>query len=123
MRYPSDIVRSRITLAALALVLAAFTACGVRGTGADTQRVPMVVENQNFYQATIFAILNGGRVRVGNVHGGSTATMQAPSPPTGQMRVEVRLLAVGAFTSYPVTVQPGDTIRVTVPPDLHLRAR
>jgi len=123
MRNSGDIVRSRVTLAVLTLLLATFTACGVRGTGTGAQRVPIVVENQNFYQATVFAILNGGRVRVGNVAGGRTATMQAPSPPTGQMRVEVRLLAVGAFTSYPVTVQPGDTVRVTVPPDLHLRAR
>jgi hypothetical protein len=127
MRYPGDTARSRTTfpLAALLLtaMLAVIPACGARGTGTGAERVPLVVENQNFYQATIYAILNGGRVRVGNVQGGSTETLQAPSPPTGQMRVEVRLLAVGAFTSYPVTVQPGDTVRVTVPPDLHLRPR
>jgi hypothetical protein len=90
---------------------------GLRGM----DRTWVVVENQNFYQATIFARVNSSRVRLGEVPGNSRGTLSAPRPATGEIRVEVRLLAVGAFTSYPVSVAPGDTVHVTVPPDLHLR--
>jgi hypothetical protein len=115
----SDVFR-RAGLVVL-LVMAA-GACATRGQGADLERmdrVPMVVENQNFYQATIYARLNSARVRLGEVPGNSTATFSAPSPPAGQISVEIRLLAVGAFTSHPITIAPGDTVRVTVPPNLH----
>jgi hypothetical protein len=113
----------RVMLPALLLVL---SACGTRAAGGDAlqqmNRVPLVVQNQNFYPATVFAIVNSSRLRLGEVSGNSTSTFEAPSPPTGQIRIEVRLLAVGAFTSYPITFASGDTVHVTVPPDLHRRA-
>jgi len=118
----SNPLRRRPGQLAMLLLLLLVAGCAARGDRAarGMDRVPMVVENQNFHRATIYAILNASRIRVGNVEGNSTATLSSPSPPTGQMRVEVRLLAVGAYTSYPVSVVPGDTIRVTVPPNLHL---
>jgi hypothetical protein len=104
----------------LLLVVASCAPFGRRGAGAvGAERVELVVRNQNFYQATIFAYNNGARIRLGEVSGNSTATLSAPVPPTGQLRVEVRLLAVGAFTSYPISVTRGDAVEVTVPPDLH----
>jgi hypothetical protein len=127
MRYPGDTARSRTTfpLAALLLtaMLAVIPACGARGTGTGAERVPLVVENQNFYQATIYAILNGGRVRVGNVQGGSTETLQAPSRRPARCGWRSGSSRWARSPRTPVTVQPGDTVRVTVPPDLHLRPR
>jgi hypothetical protein len=116
-------MRMRTVYLALLALLLAVGGCGARGGGDLRQldRVPVVVENRNFYQATIFAVVNSSRVRLGEVAGNSTATLQAPAPPAGRMRVEVRLLAVGAFTSYPVSFAPGDVVQVTVPPDLHRR--
>jgi hypothetical protein len=112
--------RAPSSLLLLLLVVAACAPFGRRGGEArGSERIPMVVHNQNFYQATIFAYTNGTRVRLGEVQGNSTATLYAPSPPGGQLRVEIRLLAVGAFTSYPVMVSPGDRVEVTVPSDLH----
>lgn len=109
---------------AMLVTLVAVAACAPFRRAEDTtqpERVPVVVVNQNFYQATIFAISNGSRVRLGEVPGNSSGTFSAPRPVTGEMRVEIRLLAVGAFTSWPISVARGDTVQVTVPPDLHRR--
>jgi hypothetical protein len=114
----------RTLLHSTCLLLLAVASCAPLGrrTGAGfAEEVPVVVENQNFYQATIYALVNSSRIRLGEVHGNSSATFSVRAPATGQLSVEIRLLAVGVFTSYPVSVVPGDTVQIRVPPDLHLR--
>jgi hypothetical protein len=113
-------VRTMLAAAlSLVLVLTSCAPLGRSGAAVPVEQVPVVVENQNFYQATVFAIVNSSRVRLGEVQGNSRATFTARAPATGQMRIEVRLLAVGAFTSWPVSIAPGDTVQIRVPPDLH----
>lgn len=103
------------------MLLAVLTACAARGTGdaGAPDRVPVEVENQNFYEATIYAYRNGARVRLGEVPGNQTATLSAPFPPRGEISFDIRLLAVGAYTSQSVAVSPGDTVRIVVPANLH----
>jgi len=84
-------------------------------------QVPVEVENRNTHDATIYAYPNAQRIRLGVVGGLETRVLHAPAPITGQLRFEIRLLAVGAFFSHTVSVAAGDTVVVTVPPDLHRR--
>lgn len=104
------------------LLLVTLTACATRGPGgAGGDDVPVQVENRNTYDATIYAYIGQQRQRIGRVGGLQTEMMSSPYPPTGELRFEVRLLAVGAFDSYSVQVARGDTVRVVVPSDLHRR--
>jgi hypothetical protein len=107
---------------ALSLLLGV-ASCGPLGRGGDVGPVAstaVVVENHNFHQATIYALVNSSRIRLGEVPGNGTATFATRTPATGQLSIEIRLLAVGAYTSFPISVAPGDTVRVRVPSDLHL---
>ena len=84
-------------------------------------RIPVQVENRNTYDATIYVYPNAQRVRLGQVRGLETRVLHSPATVTGQLRFEVRLLAVGAFDTHSVAVAPGDTVVITVPADLHRR--
>ncbi len=111
-------------LAVLILVLIAVSCAplGRRGAAPGApDRIPVEVENQNFYEATIYAITNAARVRIGRVGGNASGVLSAPFPATGQLGFEIRLLAVGAYSTHSVAVVPGDTVHLVVPPDLHRR--
>ncbi len=115
----------RFTLRAVPLLLIlGLPACALGaapGTDRPDDRVPVQVENRNTHDATIYAYPNAQRVRIGTVGGLDTRMLHAPAPIAGQLRFEIRLLAVGAFLSHTVSVAPGDTVVVTVPADLHRR--
>ena len=83
-------------------------------------RTTVRVENQGFSDMTIYAIRSGQRVRLGNAPGNTTTTFTIPAnlifgatplrflaDPIGSNRTPV---------SDEITVQPGDQVRLVLPP-------
>ena len=102
----------------------ALAACGgskkSRSAPVPQPRTSVRVENQGFSDMTIYAIRSGQRVRLGNAPGNSTTTFTIPSnlifgatplrflaDPIGSNRTPV---------SDEITVQPGDQVRLVLPP-------
>jgi hypothetical protein len=111
--------RTAILLAALSLAPAA--AC-VRGSKTGPEQAPtyLRVENQATSDATIYVWQNSTRLRLGNVSSLSTSTLRIPSSqifgPT-PLRFQLDVLA-GSRTplTESITVVPGDTVVLQVPP-------
>jgi hypothetical protein len=107
----------------VAMLGLAVSACGGKKGGSapvPQPRTSVRVENQGFSDMTIYAIRSGQRVRLGNAPGNSTTTFTIPSnlifgatplrflaDPIGSNRTPV---------SDEITVQPGDQVRLVLPP-------
>ncbi len=76
------------------------------------------VDNQNFYDATIYAVRPGLRQRIGYVVGEHQGKFSFRWP-DGDLRLEIDLLAVGAYYTQVMDVQQGDQLQLTVLPYLH----
>jgi hypothetical protein len=106
-----------------ALVL---TGCALLPGGANpedlAEAVPrhltMEVDNQNYYDATLYGHYAGERRRLGQVGGLNRGefdfTWTAP-----EILVEIKLVAVGSYYLRRITVDPGDELKVIVQPNLH----
>ena len=80
--------------------------------------ISLEVDNQNFYDATIYAVRPGLRQRVGYVTGEQKSTFSFRWP-DGDLRLEIDLLAVGSYYTQVMDVQQGDELQLTVLPYLH----
>lgn len=124
----------------LAIALAVgLTACGA-GTGGASDELVMddlemataegvrrdliiEVENQNFHNATLYAVTREGghRQRLGSVGSYNTETFTFRWPSASELRIEIDLLASGKYLTQPLLVQEGDELRLVIEPDLHRR--
>ncbi len=103
-------------------------ACGLAGGGGGSEDEPMPepiltlhVENQNFYDATLYALSRGGeRQRLGVVGGNGRATFTFRWLQQ-ELRVIIQLLAGGSTATEPLLVSPGDSLNLIIQPDLHLK--
>jgi hypothetical protein len=119
-------VRVQTPLIALILVVAAIPACALLpGRGApDPDEEPMPreitleVDNQNFHDATLYALRSGERRRIGNVNGLKTGRFSFVWTDL-DLRVEIHLLSVGSYFTRPIMIEPGDEVKLTVQPNLH----
>lgn len=75
------------------------------------------VENQNFNDATIYAIVRSSRVRLGQVAGHAQAEFEVPFRPT-DLAFDIDLLAGRTFRTGTVLVSPGDEVFVVITADL-----
>jgi len=107
----------------IAMVGLAAAACGgskSRSAPIPQPRTTVRVENQGFSDMTIYAVRSGQKVRLGNAPGNSTTTFTIPAnlifgatplrflaDPIGSNRTPV---------SDEITVQPGDQVRLILPP-------
>ena len=79
------------------------------------------VENQNFYDATLYALARSGeQQRLGVVTGNSQGTFTFRWQ-QDELRVIIRLLAGGSTATEPILVNPGDSLNLVITPDLHLK--
>ena len=86
---------------------------GARPAGETT--VQVTIENQTFYDVTVWAIWEGGsRERVGDVTALMTRTFTL-NPRWDVVRFEGDFLAGPDFVGDPISVFPGDHIDITVP--------
>jgi hypothetical protein len=101
------------------------TACALLGRGRSPEsrnrEVSLHVTNQNFYDATLYAIDVGGtRQRIGIVPGNTEKTFTFRWSSI-EMRIEIALLSVGSTVTGAMPIDAGDELELTITPDLHLR--
>jgi hypothetical protein len=114
----------KIKSIAFALALAASAACSgfSRGSGATDPNQPTVVEvdNQGFLDMDVYAVRSGQRWRLGLATGNSRTKLTIPQSMVNGL-TPLRFIAdpVGgrrASVSQEITVAPGDTVVMTIPP-------
>lgn len=80
--------------------------------------VQLIVQNQNFSEATLYTIRRGRRSRLGNVGGKQehefTIDWDIPEP----MRIEIRLLAGPRCLTQEMMIDPGDVLELQIRPVL-----
>jgi hypothetical protein len=110
-------------LCALALISGA---CGTRTSypgqdpfsgGGTAQDVRVSVRNSNFYDATLTAISDTGRRRLGTVGGNQSAVFTMPWGFTSGLRFEIDLLAGPTCTTDLITVSPGEEVVLEIMSD------
>ncbi len=79
------------------------------------------VENQNFYDAELYAVASGTatRQRLGYVRAYSKEVFTFPWVYASELRIEINLVSVGRYFTPPMPVEQGDELRLVVEPDLH----
>ena len=127
-------VRSRgndmksIRLAGTLIVAFMTVSCGAFGGGsgeqlsAEQRQLTLHVKNQNFYDATIYAVDNGFRQRLGVVTGNTERTFRFRWTRL-DLSIGIDLLAAGTSVTQPLSVSEGDELELIVQPDLHRRRR
>jgi len=116
-------IKALVTIAALATGVAVNGCGGARQGGPrGTEPATMLqVDNQSFLDMNIYLVTSGGaRIRMGTAGGNSTTTLRIPSTYVFG-GTEVRFLAdpIGSQRtpiSQGLTVFPGDTVRLIIPP-------
>lgn len=111
--------------AARALILA-LTVAGSPGaarfsppTAPPRGMISLAVQNDNFSDATVYAVRPGLRQRIGWVSGLGKETFNFRWP-AGDLRVEIDLFATGRYYSELVDVGEGDELQVTIQPYLDM---
>jgi len=114
----------KIKLIAFVLFVAAIAACSTlsRGSGTTDQSQPTVVQvdNQGFLDMDVYAARSGQRVRIGLAPGNGKTNLTIP-PTLVSGLTPLRFVAdpIGgrrASVSQEITVAPGDTVVMTIPP-------
>ena len=101
------------------VALALLAGCASPGTFDDEPgTVHVEVENLSFYDATVYLLGSPGYRRLGMVHGRTEQTFVARLRVTAGVRVKVRLLADGSFTTETMYANPGETLWLIIPSGL-----
>lgn len=85
------------------------------GDGVQPGTVQVEVDNQNFYDATIYVLSGAGERRLGIVPGKTKKTFVARLVAPADVRLRVRMLAGGSFTTDPMNTIPGEIIQLIIP--------
>lgn len=108
----------------LSLLLLAAVACvgmgGGTGNADPNQPTVVQVDNQGFSDMTVYVVRNSQRVRLGIATGNSKTNFTLPSGVAGGL-ASLRFIAnpIGGrrnSISEEITVAPGDTVVLTIPP-------
>lgn len=110
--------------AALALFIVGVGACSTMAPGSrndQNQRTAVQVDNRGFSDMNVYAARSAQRVRLGMAPGHSTTLFTLP-PGLVSGLTPLRFIAdpIGgtrASVSEEITVAPGDTVVMTIPPD------
>jgi hypothetical protein len=102
-------------LVALLLVVAA--SCSSRRSQQRDNNYPPIkvsIENQKFYDATVYLSGRGDRRRLGVVGGNTTQTFESPwfGP---EVTIQIDLLAGGRRSGDPIGISPGEELVVQIP--------
>lgn len=114
----------KIKSIAFAFFLATIAACSTlsRGSGTTDQRQSTIVQvdNQGFLDMNVYAVRSGQRLRIGLAPGSTKTNLTLPSTLVSGL-ASLRFVAdpIGgrrASVSQEITVAPGDTVVMTIPP-------
>jgi predicted small secreted protein len=91
-----------------------------RGSGSEIPRASIRVENQGFSDMTVYALRSAQRVRLGLAPGHANTVFTVPSALMNGL-TQLRFIAdpIGgarASVSEEITVAPGDSVTLTIPP-------
>lgn len=114
----------KIRLIAFTLLIAGAAACNAfrHGSGISDSTQPAVVQvdNQGFLDMTVYAVRSAQRVRLGVATGNQKTDLNIPSVLiTGLTPLRFIADPIGgqrASVSQEITVAPGDTVVLTIPP-------
>ena len=114
---------SKLTLMLLAIAVAGPACAGNRSAEPVDPNAPAFVEvqNQSFYDMTVYVVRSGSRTRLGMVNGNSTAVFEIPRTFVNP-GLPIRFMAdpIGSSRtpfSQEIPVNPGDTIVLQIPPN------
>lgn len=101
-------------------VLACKSAAPGSGDTGNPGPTVVQVDNQGFLDMAVYAVRSGQRVRLGNANGASKTNLKVPSSLVSGI-TPLRFVAdpIGgrrASVSQEITVVPGDTVVLTIPP-------
>lgn len=85
------------------------------GAGSGSNSIQVRVENQNFGDATVYAIRSGQRIRLGQVTGKSEKSFSMPWRFSLPLQFEVDIVGGRGCGVRPISVDPGDKVWVRVP--------
>ena len=111
-------------------MFAVFACAGGSGTGApassprladEKEEVSVEVQNQNFYQATVYAYRAGNRARLGVVESQSTRSFEFVWI-TGGLRFLIDFFANGCVLTESVSVNRGEEVLLILEPQDYRRA-
>jgi len=114
---------SRIMWAATLVALTLAAGCAsdptppnpFRGEVPQSERtIQVFVENLDFNDATLHAVADGGRIRMGTVNGKQHSTFTVTWPYVRDLSVHISQLAGDDFTTRRLTVSPGETVRLFI---------
>lgn len=117
-------MKRRLLVFVLGIALASSSGCVHRTAAQEAQealdRTWVKVENQAFLDANIYVIAGGARQRIGTTTGSSSQTFEIPHGIIfGATRLSFLIDFVGSQRtpiSEAITVSPGDTVVLTIPP-------
>jgi hypothetical protein len=115
---------SRAVLSLLPALLA-LSACGTTssstgdpfGGPAGRNEVRILVQNTNFYDARIYAIVDGLRRHLGTVGGKTDGVFTMPLAFSQDIRLQIDMLAGSDCTTDVIPVDPGDTLQLQILPN------
>ena len=113
----------RIRSVSLALLLFGAAACASvahSGTADQNQPTVVVVDNQSYLDMNVYAVRSGQRIRLGTANGVGKTSLTIPSTLVSGV-TPIRFVAdpIGgtrASVSQEITVSPGDTVVMQIPP-------
>lgn len=120
--------RTAVAWLLVSAVAVATAACGTAGrplpgsnpfdeNGGTPAEIRIRVRNSNFYDATLTAVSDNGNRRLGMVGGNSSAVFTTPWSFTTGLRIQIDLLAGPTCTTDVITMSPGETLELEIPPD------
>lgn len=109
-----------IVLASFLAIVACSTVSPGSGGADQNDRTAVQVENRGFADMTVYAVRSSQRIRLGIVPGHSVKVFDVPRALMGGL-TPLRFIAdpIGttrASVSEEITVAPGDTVVMTIPP-------
>jgi len=123
MTIPRGSNRVAMLLLALVFMSACFRNSASRGPGgSSSRRIAVEVENNHWATVVVYALINGQRIRMGEVHTGTTIELMTPigvDPSVVDFRIRVDPIGEReVFDSGSISVQLGDRVLITVENDI-----
>jgi hypothetical protein len=109
------------------VLLIGIAACSSAASGdydelapASSNELTLEATNQNFYEATLYALIGSQRIRLGTVRSNAeeTFTFRWTGP---ELRIEIQLISVGSYFTESMNVDRGDILQLVIEPDLDRR--